>query len=165
MTKIVITGFMGSGKTRIARELARRLNLTMLDLDERITEKEGRSPAQLIDNLGEAVFRMMESDALREVFETDVAEVIALGGGAWIQETNRELVRQYGCLSVWLDVPFAMCWSRIETSVEDRPLARTRNQALTLYKRRRPIYQLAEMHIRPDENIEDLLQKVQARFV
>jgi shikimate kinase len=162
--KIVITGFMGCGKTRIARELARRLNLTMVDLDERITEKEGRSPAQLIVNLGEPVFRMMESDALREVLETDEAQVIALGGGAWIQETNRELVGQYGCLSVWLDVPFAMCWARIETSVEDRPLARTRNQALALYKRRRPIYQLAEMHIRADEVIEDLLQKVRDHF-
>ena len=52
--KIVITGFMGSGKTRIARKLARRLNLAMVDLDERITEKEGRSPAQLIVEEGEA---------------------------------------------------------------------------------------------------------------
>lgn len=163
MTKIVITGFMGCGKTRIARELARRLNLTMVDLDERITEKEGRSPAQLIVNLGEAVFRMMESDALREVLETDAAQVIALGGGAWIQETNRELVRQNGCLSVWLDVPFAMCWARIENSVEDRPLARTRNQALALYKRRRPVYQLAEMHIRPDKDIEDLVSCIKTQ--
>ena len=161
MTKIVITGFMGCGKTRIARELARRLNLTMIDLDERITEKEERSPAQLIVNLGEPVFRLIESGALREVLQADAAEVIALGGGAWIQETNRELVRQYRCLSVWLDVPFAMCWSRIENSVEDRPLARTRNQALALYKRRRPIYQLAELHIRPDE---DFVAKVRNHF-
>ena len=46
--KIVITGFMGCGKTRIARELARRLDLSVVDLDDRIIEKEGRSPAQLI---------------------------------------------------------------------------------------------------------------------
>ena len=156
---------MGCGKTRIARELARRLNLTMVDLDERITEKGGRSPAQLIVNLGEPVFRLIESGALREVLETDVAEVIALGGGAWIQETNRELVRQHGCLSVWLDVPFAMCWDRIKAAVEDRPLAKTRSRALTLYKRRRPIYQLAEIHVRPDKDLKDLVAKVRNHFL
>jgi len=163
MTKIVITGFMGCGKTRIARELARRLNLSMVDLDEKITDREGRSPAELIVDLGEAVFRLMESDALREVLETDTTQVIALGGGAWIQGTNRELVRQYGCLSVWLDVPFAMCWARIENSLEDRPLARTRNQALALYKRRRPVYQLAEIHIRTDKDLEDLASRIKTQ--
>ena len=60
--RIVITGFMGCGKTRVARELARHLNLTMVDLDERITEKEGRSPAQLIVEEGEEAFRLIESD-------------------------------------------------------------------------------------------------------
>ena len=51
MRPIVITGFMGCGKTRFARELARRLNLAMLDLDESITRLAGKTPAQLIVDL------------------------------------------------------------------------------------------------------------------
>src|SRR5919106_4972062 len=127
--RIVITGFMGSGKTRVARELARRLGLSMADLDEKITEKEGRSPAQLIVEEGEAAFRLIESAVLRELLQTDTEHIIALGGGAWIQEANRNLINQHSYVSVWLDVPFEVCWARIKSSGEDRPLGRTREQA------------------------------------
>jgi shikimate kinase len=143
--KIVITGFMGSGKTRLARELARRLNLEMVDLDDRVTEREGRSPAQLIVEEGEEAFRLIESDVLCELLETEGAGVIALGGGAWIVDANRQLIDKHDCLTVWLDVPFGLCWARIETSGEDRPLGRTREQAKALFNQRRPIYQLAKI--------------------
>src|SRR5215204_5162284 len=99
---IVFTGFMGCGKTRVARELAQRLSLTMADLDEWITEREGRSPAQLIVEDGEPAFRAIESNALCELLESIRVDVIALGGGAWIEETNRALVYKHNCLSVWL---------------------------------------------------------------
>ena len=145
--KIVITGFMGSGKTRLARELARRLNFEMVDLDDRVTEREGRSPAQLIVEEGEGAFRLIESDVLRELLETDGTCVIALGGGAWIADANRQLIDEHDCLTVWLDVPFGLCWARIETSGEDRPLGRTREQAKALFFRRRPIYQLAKIRV------------------
>ena len=151
--KVIITGFMGCGKTRVARELARRLNLEMIDLDERITEREGRTPAQLIVADGEPAFRAIESDVLRELLTTDAASVIALGGGAWIQETNRDLIKQYGYSTVWLDVPFDVCWERIEASGEDRPLGKTRQQAHALYDSRRPIYELADIHIKNPEDL------------
>ena len=145
--KIVITGFMGCGKTLVARKLARHLNLTMIDLDERITEKEGRSPAQLIVEEGEAAFRLIESATLRELLEEETAHIIALGGGAWIQEINRNLINQEGCVSIWLDVPFEVCWARIEASDENRPLGKTKEQAKALYDQRRPIYQLADIRV------------------
>ena len=148
--KIVITGFMGCGKSSVARKLARHLNLTMIDLDERITEKEGRSPAQLIVEEGEEAFRLIESAILRELLETDTAHIIALGGGAWIQEVNRNLINQEGCVSIWLDVPFEVCWARMESSGDDRPLGKTKDQARMLYEQRRPIYQLANIHIKTE---------------
>jgi len=138
---------MGSGKTRLARELARRLNLEMVDLDDRVTRREGRSPAQLIVDEGEEAFRSIESDVLRELLDTDGTDVIALGGGAWIVEANRQLIDEYGCLSIWLDTPFEVCWARIETSGDDRPLGRTREQAKVRYDQRKPIYQLAKIHV------------------
>ena len=158
-TPIVITGFMGCGKSRIARLLAQRLNVAMVDLDELITAREGRSPAQLIIEEGEPHFRAIESDTLRSLLERGDAGVIALGGGAWIEERNRELVRQNNCKSVWLDAPFETCWARITASAEDRPLARSREQAQALYDLRRPIYELASIHIeiQEDHSIDDLI--------
>jgi len=144
---IVITGFMGCGKSVVARALAQHLNVSFVDLDESITARTGRTPAQLITEDGERAFRHIETDTLREVLHAGEAGVIALGGGAWIEAANRELISEYGCSTVWLDVPFEVCWSRIETAGEDRPLGRTKSEAATLYERRRPVYQLATIHV------------------
>lgn len=163
MNPIVITGFMGCGKSRVAREVARQLDVVMVDLDDRITQSTGRSPAQLIVEAGEAAFRAVETENLREVLQTGDAKVVALGGGAWIQETNRQLVDQYDCTSIWLDIPFELCWTRIEASDEDRPLGRTRDQALALYEQRRPIYQLAKIHVPiQEENFEALVSRIKS---
>jgi shikimate kinase len=160
---IVMTGFMGCGKSKVAREVARRLNVAMVDLDERITQREGRSPAQLIVDDGEPAFRVVETSTLDDVLQSGEARVISLGGGAWIQEANRALIARYGCLSVWLDVPFDLCWARIEASAgeEIRPLGRTRVQALALYEQRRPIYQLANIQVTiRDEDLENLVSRI-----
>lgn len=164
--KIVITGFMGSGKTMVARELARRLDLPMVDLDERITHTQGRSPAQLIIEEGEPAFRSIESAVLRELLLTGSARIIALGGGAWIQKTNRDLIEEYGYLSVWLDTPFEVCWARMEASAESRPLGKTKAQAQTLYDQRRPIYELATLHfpVTAQENFDDLISRIATDF-
>jgi shikimate kinase len=50
--------------------------------------------------------------------------VIALGGGAWIEERNRDLIEQYSFTSIWLDAPFEVCWARIKDSDEERPLGK-----------------------------------------
>jgi shikimate kinase len=156
---------MGCGKTRVARELARQLNVVMVDLDDQVTKRVGRSPAQLIVEGGEPAFRVIEADTLRHVLQIGEAKVIALGGGAWIQEANRRLLNQYGCISVWLDAPFEMCWTRISSSQEDRPLGRTREQALALYEQRRPVYELAKVHIPiREENFEELISRVISSF-
>ena len=147
MKPIVITGFMGCGKSKVAQELARRRNVTMVDLDERITTTVGRSPAQLITEDGEAAFREIESNALRDLLQAGEAGVIALGGGAWIEKANRDLIDEYGCTSIWLDTPFEICWERIAASEEDRPLGRTREEAQARYDLRRPIYALANIHV------------------
>ena len=154
---IVITGFMGCGKSKVAQELALRRNVVMVDLDEWITARVGRSPAQLITEDGESAFREIESNALREVLRAGEAGVIALGGGAWIEEANRDLIEQYRCLTVWLDTPFEICWERIAASEEDRPLGRTREEAEARYNLRKPIYAMAQLHIRVTQNIDELM--------
>ena len=144
---IAITGFMGSGKTEIARALSAELNLRMIDLDEVITTRAGRTPAQLIREDGETAFRNVESEALAHILKTEDKAVIALGGGAWIEDKNRNLIHDAQCVSIFLDVPFETCWSRIESSMDERPLGRTREEALDRFEKRRPIYKLADIHV------------------
>jgi shikimate kinase len=160
---IIITGFMGCGKTEVARRLALRLNIEMADLDEAITKRERRSPARLIAEDGEKTFRAIETSALSDLLDRGAAGVIALGGGAWIENANRHLINQVEGKSVWLDTPFEVCWARIEASGEDRPLGRTRQQAQELYERRRPIYQLAMIRLTAtaDDGLDDLASRIE----
>ena len=146
--RVVIVGFMGSGKTTVADTLARRLGCDSLDLDSFIIERDGRSPAEIIEQDGEAAFRKIETQALRDVLKRSEARVIALGGGAWAVEGNRNLVAEHDCLSVWLDAPFELCWERIVTSANTiRPLAPDRQSALRLYNSRRSSYASANIQI------------------
>jgi shikimate kinase len=145
---IVITGFMGSGKTTIARGLARILGCEMLDLDHVIAEREGRTAREIIEQDGEESFREVETRILREVLENSSMVVIALGGGAWTLERNRNLINKLGCVTVWLDAPFELCWERILLSGSSRPLAREEGQARMLYAERRPKYALAKLPVR-----------------
>ncbi len=160
---IVIIGFMGCGKTEIARRLAVRQQLPMIDLDHEIATRTGRTAAQLIVAKGEPAFREIETDTLREVFREGIFSVVALGGGAWIKEANRRLISEHGALSVWLDTPFDLCWQRIAASPEDRPLGRTREQAEQIYLQRYPIYQLANVRVpvMAHEPIEKLVDRLE----
>ncbi len=164
---IVIVGFMGCGKTGVARELARQLDLATIDLDERVAAQHGRTAAELIREEGEPAFRAIETAALKELLDSHAAGVIALGGGAWIVDANRELIARHDGFSVWLDTPFAVCWQRIEASEDDRPLGRTRTRAEQLYKRRRPIYQLAALHLSllGHETVESIANRIVAEIV
>jgi shikimate kinase len=164
--RIVIVGFMGCGKTTVAEALARRFDCAMIDLDSFITNREGRSPAEIIEQDGESAFRAIETRALQDVLEDDAARIIPLGGGAWTMEANRTLVAQHDCLSVWLDAPFELCWERIQASGTIRPLAPDANEGEALYESRRPAYQLAQITVdvpetRPlDEIVADVEDKL-----
>src|SRR5690349_16470021 len=99
---IVIVGFMACGKTEVAHALARRLNLTAIDLDDTIAAQQGRTAAQLIHDEGEPAFRAIETNTLREVLKSHAPCVIALGGGAWITEENRRLIHEHNGVAVLL---------------------------------------------------------------
>lgn len=151
--RVVITGFMGAGKTTVARALAARLGCAAIDADEFITARVGRTPQQIIDGEGEPRFREIESRALAEILADESAGVVALGGGAWTIEANRELIARDGCFTVWLDAPFELCWRRIARGGRNaRPLARDREAALSLYEARRGLYALASRRVEADES-------------
>jgi shikimate kinase len=149
--RIVILGFMGCGKTTVAKELARQLDCGFVDLDSFITERQTRSPAEIIQQEGEASFREIETLALRDVLQDKQAQVIALGGGTWTIPANRTLVALHDCVTVWLDAPFELCWKRINAGLANRPLAPDRDTACARYESRRGDYATAEKPIAVDE--------------
>lgn len=144
---IIITGFMCAGKTTVARALALRLHSEMIDLDDRIVEQERRTIADLINKEGEARFRQLETVALRSVLENSRARIIALGGGAWTVERNRGLIAEHDGITIWLDAPFELCWSRIMNEQQLRPLALDYRSTHKLYTGRLSDYEMATLRV------------------
>lgn len=144
--RIVLTGFMGVGKSTVAKCLAYILNCAKLDLDRVIEETEKRSIPEIIKSEGEKRFREIETENLRKILiETD-ARIIALGGGAWTIAENRALIKQHNCTTVWLESTFEHCWRNITMSKQERPLAKNRELAERLFYERQKFYCLADWH-------------------
>jgi shikimate kinase len=145
---LYLVGFMGSGKTTIGRRLAHRLGWSFFDLDHEIEATEKITVAEIFDTRGEPEFRRIESEMLREHIqwiERGRPAVLALGGGAFVDAANRELILQNG-IAVWLDCPF----DRVQQRVGDaavRPLARDPQRFAALYQSRRAIYARADARI------------------
>ena len=160
--RIVLTGFMGAGKTTVAESLAFRFNCNMVDLDALIAGREGRPIATIIEEDGEARFREIETHALLDTLEYKDAHVIALGGGTWTLERNRELIGGYDCFTVWLDAPFELCWERIANEDNSRPLARDQVKTHQLYDLRRVSYELAMLRVEvaKENSAEDLSERI-----
>lgn len=161
---IVITGFMGCGKTEVASRLATELKLPFIDLDEEVLRAEGRSAAELIIQEGEQAFRKIETAMLRRVFEVENEGVIALGGGAWIEKINRDIINKATGVTIWLDTPFEICWQRISSSEEVRPLGRTLARAQDLFDKRKPIYGLATIKVSPgdEESVDSISSRIRS---
>jgi shikimate kinase len=94
---VYLTGFMGTGKSVVGRELARRLRRPFVDLDEAIEKTAGRSVAQLFEIKGEAAFRRLERRALMRTAKRG-GLVVSLGGGALLDKRNLALVEKTGIL-------------------------------------------------------------------
>jgi shikimate kinase len=129
----------------VARALATRLDCGMLDLDAIISAQQNISIPELIKERGESGFRDAETLALQIVLDRLTPRIIALGGGAWTLERNRDLIAKHGCLTVWLDAPYELCWQRITGHPIPRPLALDGPSAERLYRERHATYALANI--------------------
>ena len=138
-TKVLLTGFMGAGKSTAGRTLAARLGLPFTDLDREIASAAGAPIPEIFAARGEEGFRALETDVARRVLTRPGSEVVASGGGFPTLERNRALVRGTNTLVLHLDAPFETLWARIAGG-GDRPLARRRDETAALYGRRAPVY-------------------------
>ena len=144
--RIVLTGFMGVGKTTISKYLAHILQTDSLDLDKFIESSETRTIVEIIKNDGVEKFRQMETEYLERIFMIPDVPIIALGGGTWISETNRAIIQNSGYTTVWLESTFEHCWRNLSVSKQKRPLVINRTTARSLFDERQKIYCLADWH-------------------
>jgi shikimate kinase len=144
--RIVLTGFMGVGKSTVARHLARLTRNRHVDLDDLIETSESRSVVTIIEEDGVDYFRGIETQRLREVLAERRFPIVSLGGGTWTIERNRDLIRDSGYVTVWLETTFEHCWRNIRASRKRRPLVGNRDQTRRLFEEREKLYCLADWH-------------------
>ena len=141
MKNIVLIGFMGSGKTAVGKELAKRLKLPFKDTDTLIEERLDQKISVIFADKGEAYFRDMESQIIDELTAKD-NQVLSCGGGAILRNENVTYLKQNGTL-VYLKAPFAVLYDRIKSS-STRPLLKVgepEKTARMLWEARQKVYE------------------------
>jgi shikimate kinase len=148
--RIVLTGFMGSGKTTIGPLLAVRLGWKFIDVDDVIEAEAGTTIAELFARHGEASFREREHATITRLAADD-ALVLALGGGAIEHATTRELLLTApGTLLVHLEVELSTTLSRCRGTEHLRPILADQANLASRYHRRLPLYRSAHVSISVD---------------
>ena len=159
--KLYLVGFMGAGKSTVARAIGTRLGWRVEDIDARIEARERRSIATIFAQSGEAHFRQAERLILGELLPQREI-VVATGGGTFVEPDNRALMLADGTV-VWLQVTLERVLERIPADGR-RPLASDLAQMKQLYARRQIAY--AEAHVRIDASgpiehvVEQLLERI-----
>ena len=140
---------MGAGKSTIGRLVAKRLNVRFIDIDKIIEKSEKKSIKRIFDDDGEKYFREIEEKITLKIIKNKIA-VIALGGGAFMNNKIRELVLN-SCVSIWLKVNLNKLISRYNNN--RRPLLNKKKldtDVKKIYQSRKKIYGLANFEINCD---------------
>ena len=120
--KVVLIGYMGSGKTTVGRLLAEEINIEFIDLDDYIESRLNEKIARIFETKGELYFRKKESELLNEILDEDRNLVIALGGGTPCYGINMDTILKKTPLVFYLKLSIASLILRLHKEKEDRPL-------------------------------------------
>jgi shikimate kinase len=144
---IILVGMMGAGKTSVGRRLSQRLGLPFVDADTEIERAAGMSIPEIFAVHGEPYFRAGERRVVSRLLDGG-PQVLATGGGAWINAETRARVRESG-IAVWLKADFDVLMRRVRKR-SNRPLLKTEDPEATmraLIAERYPIYGEADITI------------------
>ena len=165
---VFLVGFMGAGKSSVGRALGQRLNWIFEDLDDRIEARERRTVAEIFRDSGEIEFRRAEHAALQQVLQELAgggARIVALGGGAFVQNENAALLKASIVPTVFLEAPVEELWERCCTQARDtgaeRPLLANTDQFRKLYETRRGSYSQASLKIQTGgRSVETIVDEI-----
>ena len=158
---LVLLGMMGVGKTTVGKIVARKQDMEFIDTDENIEKKCSMSISEIFKEKGEKFFRIEEQkEVLKSIKKNNC--VIALGGGAFINETIRNAILR-NAISMWLDTDLKTLNKRIKWN-KKRPLLNKENNQKKIdefYSERKNIYKLANHKINCDNlNKENIAKKI-----
>lgn len=159
---LYLVGFMAAGKTTVGRSLADELGWCFVDIDNDIEAREGKRIAEIFREHGESYFRDLECEMIRDrvsLIEAGDPCVMALGGGAFVQPRNWELIQHNG-VTVWLDCELETVRKRLGEDTS-RPLAEDRGALAQLFEDRRPLYARADFRIEVDTgDVDEIVRKI-----
>jgi shikimate kinase len=144
---IVLVGLMGAGKSSVGRRLAEKLRFAFVDADHEIEAAAGMTIAEIFAEHGEAYFREGERRVIARLIANG-AQVLATGGGAFINDETRARVRDHG-VSVWLKADLPLLMKRVMKR-QDRPLLKTEDPEAVmkdLIAKRYPLYEQADVTV------------------
>ncbi|BCB97140.1 shikimate kinase [Dissulfurispira thermophila] len=165
MKNIVLTGFMGTGKTEVGRILSRRLGYVLVDADAEIEKEQGITITEIFKQYGESKFREIEANIIKKLSEMKNA-VISTGGGAVLRQENMDNLRKNGVI-ICLTASPETIFNRTSNN-NDRPLLQVENplqKIRELLEFRKPYYEKADIMIdtegkSPIEVAEEIIEKV-----
>ena len=128
MKKIILLGYMGSGKSTIAKSLATKVGLPYLDLDEIIEKRENTTLKNLFSNKGELYFRKLEHEVLSELMNNQNSFILSLGGGTPCYANNHEVIKGENRESVYLSASIDTLYSRLQNENDNRPLIANKSE-------------------------------------
>lgn len=163
---IFLIGMPGSGKTTLGKHIALSLNLSFLDMDERIAHKENQSIEQIFKMKGESYFRKAERLVLEEM-TTKTNAIVSTGGGAACFFDNMELMNNTG-LTIYLDVPVPVLKKRIfDPEGSLRPMVKGKTESeveemlQTKINERKAFYEKAKLVFKGDNiKAEEIISKI-----
>ncbi|MFC5683995.1 shikimate kinase [Flavobacterium sp. MAHUQ-51] len=127
MKKIVLLGYMGCGKSTIAKELSKKIEMPFIDLDDFI-EKKVNSPIKTIfAEKGEIYFRKLEHECFVELLNFSETIIVGLGGGTPCYANNHELLKREDIVSIYLKASIETLVNRLSSNKSNRPLIANKN--------------------------------------
>ncbi len=168
---VILTGFMGCGKTSVGIRLSYALKRTMIDTDKWIEKKQQRSVSDIFAEDGEEAFRQMETSCIRELIETENHRIISTGGGLPVREENHALLKELGRI-YYLKVTPEVVYERLKGDTT-RPLLQgedPQKKIESLMAMRQPSYEKCADYVievsgkKFEEIIEEIVKKENSRL-
>lgn len=165
MKNIVLTGFMGTGKTIVGKKLSRLLNMELIDVDSEIEKSENMTINEIFKRFGESRFREIETEMIKRLSEKNNV-IISTGGGAVLKKENVDALRKNGVIVCLLATPETILKRTSHTA--NRPLLKVEDplkKIKELLDYRKPFYEKADIMIdtegkTPSQIAEELVEKI-----